>query len=138
MSELRKDPVSGAWVVIAPEQEPGVKLERLELPETPKGECPFCPGNEDGWGPEILSYRPLGPNQEHSRWGLRVVPNRVPVLRTDVVYDRQTDGLFDRMVGVGANEIVIESPEHTLALKDFSVEQLDLALQACPERLVDL
>ena len=125
MSELRKDPVSGAWVVIAPEQEPGVRLERLELPETPRVECPFCPGNEDGWGPEILSYRPVGENPEHTRWGVRVVPNRVPILRTDVVYDRHTEGLFDRMVGVGANEVVIESPEHSLALKDFSADQSD-------------
>jgi UDPglucose--hexose-1-phosphate uridylyltransferase len=135
---LRKDPVSGAWVVIAPEQEAGVKLERPELPETSKSDCPFCPGHEDGWGPEILSFQPVGADPATSKWGVRVFPNRVPILRTDIVYDRHTEGLFDRIAGVGANEIVVESPEHKLALKDFSAEQLTLVLKAWRERLVDL
>ena len=138
MADLRKDPVSGAWVIISPEQEPGVKLETFHRLETPVDECPFCRGHEPEAGPTILAYGKNGEMENGDDWQLRVVPNRVPVLRTDEVLEREGMGMFDRMTGVGAHEIVIDSPEHDHTLKDFSVSQIRLMLTAWRDRLNDL
>jgi UDPglucose--hexose-1-phosphate uridylyltransferase len=138
MSDLRRDPVSGSWVVISPEQGPSVKLERFERYQTPENECPFCPGRESDTGPEILYSPPLKAKKKEIKWGVRVIPNRVPVLRTDLALEREGMGMFDRMTGVGAHEIVIDSPEHSLDLKDFPIDQFAQMLQAWRERLVDL
>ena len=71
-------------------------------------------------------------------WDLRVVPNQFPVLRVEGQLDRQGEGLFDKMNGIGAHEVIIESPRHddTLAtMGDAAVEQV---LWAFRERVRDL
>ena len=45
-----------------------------------------------------------------SDWNLRVVPNKFPALGIEGDLDRQADGMFDKMNGVGAHEVVIETP----------------------------
>ncbi|MEQ1575866.1 MAG: galactose-1-phosphate uridylyltransferase, partial [Vicinamibacterales bacterium] len=71
-------------------------------------------------------------------WSLRVVPNQCPVLRVEGTLDRQGEGLFDKMNGIGAHEVIVESPRHedTLAtMGDAAVEEL---FWAARERVRDL
>lgn len=138
MSELRKDPISSNWVVISPDQEAAVALTPDTLFITPQETCPFCPGNEIGPFHEILVYPDRIPENNGAPWSLRVIPNRLPILRTERSLEREGLGMFDRISGVGAHEIIIESPHHNLLLHAFPDAQLQLVLTAWKERLNDL
>ena len=79
--------------------------------------CPFCPGNENRTPPEILAYR-SGENGKPDTpgWRLRVIPNKFPALGIEGNMDRQADGMFDRMNGIGAHEVLIAYRERMVDL----------------------
>ena len=99
--------------------------------------CPFCPGNEDKTPPEVLSYHTDGLTHE-GRWSLRTVPNKFPALRVEGDLDRQGEGLYDRMNGVGAHEVVIETPDHMATLSTMDERQVAEVLWAFRDRVLDL
>lgn len=139
MPELRKDPVTDRWVIIATERarRPG-DFARESLPEKPSGRfCPFCPGNESKTPPEVLAFRD-GSGRNQPGWSLRVVPNKFPVLEIEGDLEREGEGLFDRMQGVGAHEVVIESPEHALSTTELSERSIEQVLWAFRDRVRDL
>jgi UDPglucose--hexose-1-phosphate uridylyltransferase len=139
MPELRKDPVTDRWVIIATERSrrPG-DFARESLPEKPSGRfCPFCPGNEAKTPPEVLAYRE-GSGRNQPGWSLRVVPNKFPVLEIEGDLEREGEGLFDRMKGLGAHEVVIESPEHALSITELSERSIEQVLWAFRDRMLDL
>jgi len=70
--------------------------------------CPLCPGQEEKTPPEVLSYRSAGSLPNTTGWNLRVVPNKFPALQVEGNLDREGIGLYDRMNGIGAHEVVIE------------------------------
>ena len=139
MPELRKDPVTDRWVIIATERarRPG-DFARESLPEKPSGRyCPFCPGHESKTPPEVLACRE-GSARNQPGWSLRVVPNKFPVLEIEGDLERQGDGLFDRMQGIGAHEVVIESPDHALSITELSDHSIERVLWAFRDRVLDL
>lgn len=138
MSELRKDPVIGRWVIVAAErgQRP---TDYRRPPRRPQGGfCPFCEGNEDKTPPEILAYRPNGAAADGPGWTVRVVPNRYPALQAGDEMLRHGEGMYDLMSGVGAHEVLIESPRHDASLHHLPVEEIREVLWACRERASDL
>jgi UDPglucose--hexose-1-phosphate uridylyltransferase len=105
----------------------------------PKGGrfCPFCPGNESKTPPEVLAYRQSGgPNQPG--WTVRVVPNKFPALRVEGDFDRQAEGLYDKMNGIGAHEVVIETPEHQATLAGLGEKEIQDVFWAIRDRMLDL
>ena len=138
MPELRKDPVVGRWVIISTERARRPNDFQRE-PVRPKGEnCVFCPGNEDKTPPEILAGRPSDSLPNTPGWTYRVVPNKFPALRIEGDLEPTGEGLFDRMNGVGAHEVVVETPDHRGSLATMDVEALGEVLVAFRERLLDL
>ncbi|MBI3076405.1 MAG: galactose-1-phosphate uridylyltransferase [Deltaproteobacteria bacterium] len=138
MPELRKDPIIGRWVIISTERAKRPSDFGI-APETPRGGfCPFCPGNEDKTPPEILAYRQAGTPPNRPGWTLRVVANRFPALRIEGELDRQGDGIYDWMNGVGAHEVIIESPNHEDTLTTVSPRAMEELLWAYRDRLLDL
>jgi UDPglucose--hexose-1-phosphate uridylyltransferase len=138
MSELRKDPVTGRWVIISTERRKRPSDFRLEsVTIAPDAGCPFCEGHEDMTPRELLAHRngsaPNGPG-----WSLRVVPNQFPVLRVEGTLDRQGEGLFDKMNGIGAHEVIIETPRHEETLATMGEGDVEQVLWACRERVHDL
>jgi len=138
MPELRKDPVVGRWVIIATERSRRPTNFGPAIPQRSTGFCPFCPGAEDKTPPEVYALRENGAGANGSGWTVRVVPNKFPALQIEGALDRRGEGLYDRMNGVGAHEVVIEGPRHDLDLADLPVEHIEQVLQAYRERLVDL
>ena len=137
MTELRKDPVVGRWVIISTER----AKRPHEFPPEPaprrEGVCPLCPGSERMTPPEIIGYRQGGqPNDPN--WTLRVVPNKFPALRIEGDLGKAADGIYDRMHGIGAHEIVIESERHNVDLFDLPETQFQDVLWAYRDRLLDL
>ena len=137
MTELRKDPIVGRWVIISTER----AKRPHEFPREPfprkEGMCPLCPGSERMTPPEILSYRREGSSNE-AGWTLRVVPNKFPALRIEGDLGKAGDGVYDRMNGIGAHEVVIESERHDVDLFDLPENRFEDVLWAYRERLLDL
>jgi UDPglucose--hexose-1-phosphate uridylyltransferase len=138
MPELRKDAVTGRWVIISTERKKRPSDFRLERPAV-IGEqfCPFCSGREQMTPPEVLAFR-NGSAPNTAGWDLRVVPNKFPALQVEGTLDRQGEGLFDRMNGIGAHEVIIETPDHQKALAAMSEAEIERVLWAFRERIVDL
>ena len=101
--------------------------------------CPFCPGNESKTPPEILAYRTgETARSDSANWNLRVVPNKFPALRIEGDLDRQADGMFDKMNGIGAHEVIIETPNHMETLATMPVKRVEDVLWAFRDRILDL
>ncbi len=138
MPELRKDPITGRWVIISTER--GKRPTDFGVVEEKKkgGFCPFCPGNEDKTPPEIVAYRPNGGSPNSEGWIVRVVPNKYPALQIEGDLNRQGLGMYDKMNGIGAHEVIIETPDHSKDLVDLSVADITSVLYAIRERVLDL
>jgi len=139
LPELRKDPVTGRWVIISTERHKRPSDFRVEH-VTPLGDadCPFCAGREHLTPPEVLAYRHNGSAPNAAGWDLRVVPNKFPALKVEGSLERQGEGMFDRMNGVGAHEVIIETPDHARTLASMSEAEIDRVLWAFRERILDL
>jgi UDPglucose--hexose-1-phosphate uridylyltransferase len=139
MSELRHDPLSKRWVIISSER--SRKPEDFLIPTEPAQEarfCPFCPGNEDKTPHEIAAIRPAGSAPNGPGWDVRVIPNKYPTLAIEGELERKGVGLYDRIRGIGAHEVIVESPEHDVHLADMDPAHVEKVLSVCQDRLKDL
>ena len=139
MPDLRKDPIVGRWVIIASERAKRPhdfkpRVQKLAGPET----CPFCSGREENTPPEILAYRDRGSKPNGPGWRLRVVPNKYPALKIEGNLNKRGEGIYDKMAGVGAHEVIIESPQHHISLATLTEESIREVLWVYRDRLVDL
>jgi UDPglucose--hexose-1-phosphate uridylyltransferase len=138
MPELRKDPVVGRWVIISTERARRPTDFQRDPVRARGTTCVFCPGNEDKTPPEILAGRPDSTATNGPGWTYRVVPNKFPALRIEGDLEPAGEGLFDRMNGVGAHEVVIETPDHQGSLATMAVDAVADVLQAYRDRILDL
>ena len=139
MPELRKDPISGRWVIISVER--GKRPTDFVSPSQKRkagGFCPFCPGNEHTAPPEIVAFRPASTSPNSPGWTLRVVPNKFPALQIHGELNKMGEGVFDKMNGVGAHEVIIETPEHQHSLATMPLRAFEDVLWAYHFRLNDL
>ncbi len=127
MSELRKDLVSGRWVIIATDRSKRPNDFRTAggppSPE-PVGFCPFCEGSEHKTPPEVFALRPDASRPNSPGWRVRVVPNKFPALSPGTPPQKVIDGVHQWMPGIGVHEVVIENPVHGLELVDLPVEHI--------------
>ena len=141
MSELRRDPVTGRLVVIAPERLTSTVSAASAVRHVIALDgdmCPFCEGQERIAGPEILAWRPYGSQVNTPGWQLRVVPSRNPVLRVENDLVTPGSALFQTFGGLGAHEVIIETPRHHATLSSMEVEDVWRVLWAWRERIRDL
>ncbi len=136
MSELRQDPTTKAWVILAPEragrpvQKPR-SASSLDIPAWDAA-CPFCPGNEARTPPEVFRLPVAGNGLP---WEVRVVPNRFPALSpAEDGTLLEESPLYRKMTGAGAHEVIIESPSHNTPVALMSCEQVEKVLIAYQER----
>ncbi|MEW6542969.1 MAG: galactose-1-phosphate uridylyltransferase [Nitrospirota bacterium] len=140
MPDLRRDPVVGRWVIISTERAGRPRdFFRTEAPrQTSPALCPFCPGQERLTPREILAYRPQGGEPNLPGWTVRVVPNKFPALQIEGDLGREGIGLYDRMNGVGAHEVIIETADHKDMLADLPPKRIEDVIWAYRDRIVDL
>ena len=140
MPELRRDPILRRWVIVAEER--AMRPVEPPSPAPAKAEarfCPFCEGNEDKTPPEVYAFRPkkdAGPNGRG--WKVRVVPNKFPALGIEGDMDKRAAGIYDRMNGLGAHEVIIDRPDHATSMTDLPDEHIAEIIWAYRERLLDL
>ena len=137
-SELRKDPLSSRWVIIAAERAKRPNDFDTDSIGEPPAFDPFAPGNEDKTPPEIASYRKSGTLANKAGWRVRVVPNKFPALQIEGGLNKRGEGIYDRMQGVGAHEVIIDTPECAPSFTGMSDEHVQEVLWMYRDRLVDL
>lgn len=134
---MRWDVLTRNWVIIAPERgkrPSGFVREKKDVSPISKGEiCPFCQGNEKHTPPAIHVV-----TDKSDAWTIRVVPNKYPVLRVEGEIIRQGEGPFDAVSGVGAHEVIIESPTCEKQFADFSPTEIFEVLKTYRWRINDL
>ena len=138
MPELRKDPITDRWVIISTERGKRPIDWQSEPKSTRGGFCPFCPGNEDKTPPEIISRPNKDSLLNESSWRVRVVSNKFPALQIEGDLNRRGEGLYDLMSGIGAHEVIIESPNHLAEFADLEIDHIKEILWIFQQRILDL
>ncbi len=112
MPELRRDELTGHWVLIAPGRSARPHTFPPPSPVTDApADCPFCPGHEDRTPPEV--YRTGAGAPQTPGWRVRVVPNLYPVV-----------GGPDAGAGAtGEHEVAVLSPAHDRSFGQLADEQ---------------
>ncbi|MDR1940948.1 MAG: hypothetical protein LBQ47_01300 [Endomicrobium sp.] len=139
MSEFRRDPIIGRWVIIDAARNFDKNIPASESYPKDVSNCPFCCGNEHMTRPEILAYtdeKRRSPNSKN--WTLRVIPNNKPVLEIEGALKRRAEGMYDKMEGVGAHEIIIESPDHFAKASSVKSAYYENVSRAGIDRIKDL
>jgi UDPglucose--hexose-1-phosphate uridylyltransferase len=137
-SQYRYDILQKRWVIVASER--GKRPQDFSIPreDIEPAFCPFCQGHEDKTPHEILALREPGTRANGTGWKVRVVPNKFPALRVEGQPEREADGIYDCMNGIGAHEVVIETPVHSSRMADRDVDEIALVLRVYRDRLTDL
>lgn len=140
MPELRKDPITGTWVIISEERRKRPKYYQIVVDKdvsTPE-HCPFCPGNEAMTPPETFALRPNHSAANSPGWELRAVPNKFPALRVEGELRKSGEGFYDKISGIGAHEVLIETPRHGHSWFDGDETVMRNTLLAARARVLDL
>ena len=137
MPELRKDYVTDTWVVFSTVRGKRPQEAPAGARKTDPAKCPFCVGHEHMTPPEVLAYRkggtPNGPG-----WWVRCIPNKYPALEVEGEVHRRVTQLFHSVNGVGAHEVIVETPEHEANLSELSDFQVQEVITAYKHRYLDL
>ena len=139
MTELRKDPIIDNWVIISTERGRRPLDYKIKTEEKKKDNCVFCEGNESKTPPEIFAFRKEGTMENKPGWKVRVVPNKYPALKME---EREIilkeAGMFKKMNGLGAHEVIIETPHHHKDFDNLSIDNIVLILKTYRQRYLDL
>lgn len=137
MSTLREDPTTGEWVIVAPRRaarpHDSAHAERPTGPPLDPG-CPFCPGNEDQTPPELARTE----MEDGWGWDQRVFPNLFPALAVGAPGEPLGEPPFRSRPGVGAHEVVVESPLHNERMDEMAPARIERVLRVWRERSVAL
>ena len=139
MPELRRDPITARWTIIATERawRPRDFMHDPQTSPSPS-RSPFAPGNEHLTPPEIYALRPDGSAPNGPGWQIRVIPNKYPVLAVEGGLEPRPEGMFDQMNGLGAHEIIIESPDPAFQLHRLPADHLVDVIRVYRDRMADL
>lgn len=94
--------------------------------------CPFCRGNEDRTPSAIRVF----PGDED--WRIRIVPNLYPVLGDDRTQPNIAFGLQQVIDGYGRHEVVIDNPNHGIALHEMDQDHLSDLFAVYQQRMAEL
>lgn len=137
MSEMRFDLLRNQYTLIAPERlhRPDFYQSKNE-PKKQSATCPFCNGNEHMTPPEIFALRDN--ETDATGWQTRVVPNLFKAVQVELEDRSRRRGLFESIPGVGAHEVLIDSPEHSTDLVALEEYQIENWLKSIIRRIEDL
>jgi UDPglucose--hexose-1-phosphate uridylyltransferase len=142
MNQLRRDPITGIWTIMLQNGKESINLRphgyRRLRHGRPGETCEFCAGHESETLPEIYAIRPGDAARNEPGWRVRVVPERVPVLQIHGETNNRGLGIYDMLDGIGAHELVVETPEHGKILTDLADAEITDVLTAYRERTLDL
>ena len=136
MSNIRLDLLNDKYVLIAPERLHRPDFYKRTLADMSKKNCPFCEGHEDMTPSEIYAARDNQPNTPG--WKTRVVPNLYKAVQVELQSGSKMQGMFETIQGVGAHEVLIDSPNHDKDIVTLDASHIELWLKSMIQRIVDL
>ncbi|MFH2104739.1 MAG: galactose-1-phosphate uridylyltransferase [Parcubacteria group bacterium] len=153
VSELRKNPVSDSWVVIATgraKRPHAYKIKRAQF-QQPRRECPFCNLDKSGTKEPAKIY-PLNLKTkyahqlkrvgDHQKWGdqiwsLIVVPNKFPSFVPGGAPIQKKVGHHTVMPGRGYHEVLITA-SHDKHFGRLPMDKLEEVMKAYQDRYLTL
>lgn len=128
-TELRLDPLSREWTIF--NEGRAFPPASGRVTDDALAESPLRAGLE--------RYAPHALHQAGAAhgWQVRVVPNRVPILRVEGDHTPDGNGFYERLDGVGAHEIVVEDPG-SRRFEELHVKEAALVVNAWQVRIEDL
>jgi UDPglucose--hexose-1-phosphate uridylyltransferase len=137
MSEIRRDRLHNLYVIIAPERLHRPDLHVSKPPSLIASKrCPFCEGNEILTPPEVYAIRDNQPNAKF--WKTRVIPNLYKAVQVELEDHSDRNGMFESIPGVGAHEVLIDSPCHDCGFADLDAHSIENWLRTLIIRISDL
>lgn len=144
LNQFRRDPISGRWTIMVQD-----KLNIKELISNKSSgarsrknkndiHCQYCAGFEGETLPEIFSIRHNDSHKNEPGWSVRVIPEQNPILQIYGELNNRGVGMYDVLNGLGAHELLIESPLHDIQLSEMEESHLENILYAYRERILDL
>lgn len=146
MSQLRQDPVSGDWIIMAPERAGRphhIDKEKKSRRPTPKNNCPFENPRQSGNWPPILSWpdrknsdarRGRSPDRARRDWRILVIPNKYPALRhLEGCAQEMTYGPHHLKTGAGEHDLVV-TRDHERNFPDLNFGEAVKVFEMLQER----
>lgn len=129
ISELRQDPVSGDWVLLAPIRGRRHEFKKRVKMKLSKNKCPFDNLSKFGNLPPVLVYQ----NENKDDWFLQIIPNKYPAVGHGECGLMIKIGIYKSRSGTGFHEIVILN-DHDRYLAEYSSLEIKKILMAYRER----
>lgn len=132
MPEMRRDPLSGDWVIFSPERSQRPANFRSTYVTDENSFDPFLEGNETLTTGEILAARAPESAPNQPGWQARVIPNKYPAVdqgsRGDellqVSCECDMPDFYQMRSAGGAHDVIVESPERIVEFAELSLEQI--------------
>lgn len=134
MHELRKDPLLSKWVVVLRNSMPPdyyLEITSITKKNLSEKDCLLC--DENKHQKEIFSIRDAS-----GKWLTKVIPNFNPIFQVEGDLGRKGVGMYDKMNSIGANEIIIESPDHNRQPEEIGITQFINVLLTYKNRIAEL
>ena len=138
MPELRQEPLTRRWVIISTERAKRPQDFKPKPIESHAGDCVFCAGNEEKTPPEIWAYRSPETGRDQPGWWVRTIPNKFPALGIEGEMNERVNGLHKTMNGIGAHEVIVETPNHQVEFFHHPVQQIEEIIRMWRDRYLDL
>ena len=134
MSDIRYDLLHDTYVIVAPSRltRPNLFPDHSAAPKE-ESTCPFCAGHESMTPPEIFALK-----DAKGKWKTRVIPNLYKAVAIEATDEKKEEGLYEKIDGFGAHEIIVDVPEHMTEFDALDVEQMTDWLQTIKARVNDL
>lgn len=130
MAELRKDPTTRRWAIIATERwkRPN-DLAKKKGGDKKKKFCPFDEGSE-----ELAVATAYKHFKYPDKWKVWVTPNKFPALASEGVPRTTIKGMFTTIDAVGGHEVFVDSAKHNATLANMKPVEIETILHAYRER----
>ncbi len=146
MPEMRRDPITKNWVIIATERARRPESELIDGDALAEGiahdpACFFCTGNEYTTPPEVMAYRREESMSDKPGWSLRVVPNKYAALNMEGSFkldNSNNNNLKVSGYAAGLAEVIIETDHHSKNIALFNNKETFAVLKSYRDRYLVL
>ena len=114
MPELRQDPTTKEWIVMATERAKRpdqFRNQERAIAPLPAISCVLCPGNESQTPREVFAIRD-SQAADAPGWRVRVVPNKFPAFMSTAGGQLKREEMFVSAPAYGHHEVIVEGPDH--------------------------
>ncbi len=132
MSIMRRNPFTNEWILYANNRNnrPYEFVSKMEVATESNKNCPFCKHEDGKVTPEFVY-------QDQEDWNICAFPNLFPIVNQE--HEAIEEELFYKTQdGFGYHEVLVDTPNHTQTIDQFSIQQIEDVLKALQKRYISL